>query len=99
MTKKINLKALKETQKINENKEKDAAKTSHKFKPAKWTHPNGHPRCIICGQEERIDGMCERLSDLKKGERGDWKKEGYKINHVKHGNSILLVLILLIIKK
>lgn len=30
----------------------------HHFKPAEWTHPNGHPRCILCGAEERTDGMC-----------------------------------------
>ncbi len=31
------------------------AKYPHKFKAAKWTHPNGHPRCIHCGDEEMVD--------------------------------------------
>lgn len=47
-----------ETEKIKQNKEKPEAKRKHKFKAAKWTHPNGHPRCIICGDEERVGGFC-----------------------------------------
>jgi hypothetical protein len=46
-----------ETEKIRENQK--TAKYPHKFKPAKYTHPNGHPRCIICGQEELIDSDCQ----------------------------------------
>jgi hypothetical protein len=34
------------------------ARRPHDFEPAKWTHPNGHPRCHYCGDEERIDGKC-----------------------------------------
>lgn len=48
----------KETAVIRENKKKPEAKKPHDFKPAKWTHPNGHPRCLICGDEERIGGRC-----------------------------------------
>lgn len=47
---------LAETERI-----RDRAKTAtfpHPFTPAKWTHPNGHPRCAKCGQEERIGGTC-----------------------------------------
>ena len=47
-----------ETERIKENREK--AEWPHKFKPAKYTHPNGHPRCIICGQEERTDKVCRK---------------------------------------
>jgi len=50
--------ADRETDTIKDNRE-DAGSVPHKFKPAKWTHPNGHPRCILCGDEERTDGMCE----------------------------------------
>ena len=31
------------------------------FEAAEWTHPNGHPRCIICGDEETEDGKCPGL--------------------------------------
>lgn len=36
---------------IRENKKKPEAYKPHKFKQAQWTHPNGHPRCLICGDE------------------------------------------------
>ena len=59
----------KENEIIAENKKKPEAKVKHKFKAAHWTHPNGHPRCFICGDEERIDGECipETTEDLGKG--------------------------------
>lgn len=47
-----------ESEVIRENKKK--AVFPHKFKAASWTHPNGHPRCIMCGQEERTGGVCEK---------------------------------------
>ena len=43
---------------IRENKKKPEATEPHDFKPAKYTHPNGHPRCLVCGGEERIGGRC-----------------------------------------
>jgi SAM-dependent methyltransferase len=52
-----------ETEKIRES-----AKTAvfpHKFKPAKYTHKNGHPRCLICGDEERIGGICRKGAFFK----------------------------------
>jgi SPP1 gp7 family putative phage head morphogenesis protein len=49
----------KETEKINENKKKLEAHKRHKFKPAVWTHKNGHPRCLICGDEETVNGYCD----------------------------------------
>lgn len=30
----------------------------HKFKAAEWTYLNGHPRCIMCGDEETESGEC-----------------------------------------
>ena len=36
-------------------------KYPHKFKAAKYTHPNGHPRCIYCGDEERVDDKDNEL--------------------------------------
>lgn len=47
-----------ETARIKENAAKPEAKKPHTFKAAKWTHPNGHPRCLICGDEEPTGGRC-----------------------------------------
>lgn len=47
-----------ETAVIRENEKKPQAKKVHRFKAAKWTHPNGHPRCLICGDEEPVGGVC-----------------------------------------
>ena len=49
----------KETELINKNKLKPLAEKVHEFKAAKWTHPNGHPRCLICGWEEPVGGVCK----------------------------------------
>jgi hypothetical protein len=57
-----------ETAKINVSKKSAKAQARHKFKPAKWTHPNGHPRCLICGDEESIGGFCD---PVKKSEPND----------------------------
>lgn len=55
---KSNPEADKETELIRENKKKPENQVRHKFKPAEWTHPNGHPRCIRCGEEQSTDGYC-----------------------------------------
>ncbi len=47
-----------ESEIIKKNKNKPEAKKQHKFKAAEWTHKNGHPRCLICGDEEMIGGIC-----------------------------------------
>jgi 2'-5' RNA ligase len=60
-----------ETEKINGNKETPEAQKPHRFIAAKWTHPNGHPRCLLCGQEERVGGMCEGLDKEKKSAKSD----------------------------
>lgn len=51
----------KESEQIKLNKKKPEAMKAHDFKNAKWTHPNGHPRCLICGDEERTGGKCEGI--------------------------------------
>lgn len=48
-----------ETVKIRESAK--TAKYPHKFKSAKFTHLNGHPRCIICGDEEIEDEKGNQL--------------------------------------
>jgi hypothetical protein len=69
----------KETAVINENKKKPQAEKVHRFKSAKWTHPNGHPRCLICGDEEPVGGVCNMPDSwYQKHEFDDeeaWKKE------------------------
>lgn len=47
-----------ETEVIKKNRKTDEARRPHDFKAAKWTHPNGHPRCFLCGDEERTGGKC-----------------------------------------
>lgn len=47
-----------ETELIRANAKKPEAGRVHKFKAAEWTHKNGHPRCLICGDEEPIGGKC-----------------------------------------
>ena len=56
---------LKESERIRESKVTPAAQRRHRFKAAKWTHPNGHPRCRICGDEERTGGMCEGAKSIR----------------------------------
>lgn len=76
--KKVKTAAEKETELIRENRKTPAAQRPHKFRPAKWTHPNGHPRCLLCGDEERIDSgrygnMCEGASVSKKDKNAKTK--------------------------
>jgi len=47
-----------ETARIKENKKLLLAGEIHEFKSAKYTHPNGHPRCLVCGDEESIGQVC-----------------------------------------
>ena len=69
----------KETAIINENKKKPQAEEVHEFKSAKYTHPNGHPRCLICGDEEPVGGVCNMPSSWYQKHEFDneeaWKKE------------------------
>lgn len=46
-----------ESKTIRENA-KTVGSTPHQFKPAEWTTKNGHPRCLLCGDEETISGQC-----------------------------------------
>lgn len=50
-----------ETEVIRRNKETPVAQRPHEFRPANWTHPNGHPRCLVCGCEEPVGGQCPGL--------------------------------------
>lgn len=52
-----------ETARIKEHRDQYLGKR-HKFAPAKWTHPNGHPRCRRCLQEQPIGGVCTPPTDL-----------------------------------
>lgn len=61
-----------ETERIKVSREGPGSKP-HKFQPAQWTHPNGHPRCRVCGQEEPVGGRCEGYSVTKDlGPLGSW---------------------------
>jgi GNAT superfamily N-acetyltransferase len=35
------------------------ANRSHDFVEADWTAGNGHPRCLLCGDEEPVGGRCQ----------------------------------------
>lgn len=48
-----------ETEAIRERRKTPEARAPHKFKAATWTHPNGHPRCRLCGDEESFSGECK----------------------------------------
>lgn len=43
---------------IDANRARPASRRPHDFEAAEWTHPNGHPRCIRCGDEESTGGRC-----------------------------------------
>lgn len=47
-----------ETARIRERRQTPEARAPHAFRAAEWTHPNGHPRCALCGDEERTGGRC-----------------------------------------
>lgn len=47
-----------ETEQIRVNRETPEGQKPHPFKAAEWTHPNGHPRCLTCGDEEPTSGTC-----------------------------------------
>lgn len=59
-----------EWEEIKERRKTSAAQEQHKFQAAHWTHSNGHPRCRLCGDEERTGGRCAGAAhdDLDKGE-------------------------------
>ena len=68
-----------ETELINANKEKTEAEKVHNFKNARWTFPNGHPRCLVCGDEESIGGVCNMPDEWYQRHEWDdieaWQKE------------------------
>lgn len=61
-----------ETKEIRARKDTPEAKQRHRFRPAKWTHPNGHPRCALCGDEERTGGICN--GEPTRAEAEAWAK-------------------------
>lgn len=61
-----------ETKEIRARKDTPEAKQRHRFRPAKWTHPNGHPRCSLCGAEERTGGICN--GEPTRAEAEAWAK-------------------------
>jgi SAM-dependent methyltransferase len=62
-----------ETLRIREAKKKPEAAEPHQFRAAKWTFPNGHPRCLICGQEEAIGKVCNMPAGWY--DKHDWDDE------------------------
>ncbi len=60
----------------------------HKFVSAKWTHPNGHPRCRMCGEEESISPECNREPTKAEYEAFDTKMRAeFPRNYIeKHGD-------------
>jgi hypothetical protein len=86
-----------ESEKIRANKETSGAQKPHKFRPAEWTHPNGHPRCLLCGMEEPIYDECCGLAmegdqeayqafyDRLTAERGDEGRLG-KVVQIRPGS-------------
>lgn len=69
-----------ETELIRESAKTDKARKPHRFVAAHWTHKNGHPRCRICGDEERIGGNCDGRATTEKGDLGDGALEELTIN-------------------
>ncbi|MCH7761627.1 ParB/RepB/Spo0J family partition protein, partial [candidate division TA06 bacterium] len=61
-----------ESEKIKENQKTPEARKRHKFRSAEWTHPNGHPRCLLCGDEPRVP---------RKGEKPDKNGNGMCDGH------------------
>jgi hypothetical protein len=62
-----------ETARINENKKKPEAAKPHEFKPARWTHKNGHPRCLVCGADEPTGRVCNMPHEWY--EKFEWDDE------------------------
>ena len=70
-----------ESEIIKENKKKPEAFKKHKFKPAFWTHPNGHPRCLICGDEELMGGICNNPNPPYAKIELEQSKTRFKLKH------------------
>lgn len=72
-----------ESAKIKENEKLPIAKKPHVFKPAKFTHPNGHPRCLTCGDEQSIGDVCNMTKAWYQKHKWDdeeaWTEERKKL--------------------
>jgi hypothetical protein len=55
---------------IKANQDTPAAQQAHPFQAAEWTHKNGHPRCLLCGDEESVSKQCAGMAArrMKKAE-------------------------------
>lgn len=65
-----------ETAQIQVNSDQPGAQKPHPFKPAKWTHPNGHPRCLTCGDEEPVGGECQGVQKRETKEPDETPQSG-----------------------
>jgi len=65
-----------ETERIRERCKTPEARQPHAFKAAEWTHPNGHPRCAVCGDEEPVGGRCEGYVEKSGPTPGDAHVDG-----------------------
>lgn len=52
------LRAAAESADIKKNRQTPEAQQPHDFHPAQYTHKNGHPRCLLCGDDEPASGRC-----------------------------------------
>ena len=69
-----------ESKRIAERKKLPAASARHNFRPARFTHPNGHPRCLVCGDEESTGGVCNAREAARTRSRVPVEPEG-----IRHG--------------
>lgn len=74
-----------ESKTIEDNKKSDKALNPHDFVKAKWTHPNAHPRCLLCGMEEPIGGQCKGLKEHNTISKA---KESVQVNSATSGDTI-----------
>ena len=47
-------------------------KLRHKFQQAEWTSKNGHPRCLLCGDEPALEEWCEPERKVIKKSESDY---------------------------
>lgn len=59
-----------ESERIRENRKGERARKEHRWRPAKFTHPNGHPRCALCGHSQYIGEPCKGVDNEDKAPPG-----------------------------
>lgn len=74
-----------ETERIKTSSQRPIAAQPHQFKAAKYTHPNGHPRCLTCGNEQPIGNVCNMKEAWYETHEWDddaaWAKERTKLRN------------------